>query len=310
MFSDKRPPMYFPIDLKDSPKIQISWPKVCWGGGALACLASLNVPPIQDEVFSLVSEIPTLFQPAPLPRSPFFPEIAAASPKEKSALLNKQADFDLKKGMGGLGITVESGFSELGVTVTNIAGTSSFKDEKQIKLENGKVGNLNRIIEVEGKEVHSPQDLIDSISSCRPGDKINVVVGYTRGGIRSITVNVGIQPPFFGVIATPGKTRGVFVSNIVPDSPADVFGLRRGDELVSIATARGRKIPIGEYSDFRDFVTDYRNAPGDSFLITVKQGKNSKTIKAIFVGSSDYFKRAYKQGGNLIYNSLLRNTRV
>ncbi len=182
---------------------------------------------------------------------------------------------------GYLGVAIEP--ADDGVRITQV-----FPDSPAAKA-GLRVGD--RITAVDDRDVRTPDELVETIASRRPGRP--VTLAYRRGDAsRTASVVLGERPmppvplieppeareperdkppdPFLGVVAAPlsdemkeiaGTDEGVLINELVDDSPASDAGLLPGDVIIEVD---GK--PVTEPERFVEMVRQRK--PGDRVFLT------------------------------------------
>ncbi|HID93989.1 MAG TPA: Do family serine endopeptidase [bacterium (Candidatus Stahlbacteria)] len=125
------------------------------------------------------------------------------------------------------------------------------------------------IVEFDGKEVTSADDLVLLVSSTLPGKTVNIKV-VRNGRPLTLRIKVGKQPSeaitgrgrWLGMAVTDIEGKGVRITHVERGSPADVAGLRAGDIIKKI----GRKWIKG-VDDYREARSMYSDKEAIAFLI-------------------------------------------
>ena len=164
-----------------------------------------------------------------------------------------------------------------------------------------KVGDS--IVSVDGKPVKNGDALVADIASRKPGSKASV--GYVREGKQqNTTVTIGSRSKLWGSrlglegsegaeqpepqesklgvtvqnvtsemaqrLGIPQK--GVIVTDVKPGSPADDWGLHRGDVLLEM-----NRQPINNEADFRRLTSSLKSGEDVVFLVRSGRGENAAT---------------------------------
>lgn len=186
------------------------------------------------------------------------------------------------------------GNGQTGVVISNI---SSGGPADQAGL---KVGDA--IVSVDGKPVKNGDALVADIASRKPGSKVSI--GYVRDGKQAATtVTVGSRSKIWGSrLGLEGEggeqpqpqesklgvtvqnitsemsqrlgisQKGVIVTDVKPGSPADDWGLRRGDVLLEM-----NREPINNEADFRRLTSSLKSGQDVVFKVRSGRGENAAT---------------------------------
>jgi serine protease Do len=183
-----------------------------------------------------------------------------------------------------------------GVTIANVVAGGP-ADQAGLK-----VGDT--IIAVDDKPVKTGDDLVNDISSRKPGSK--AVLAYVRGGKEGkATVTIADRaklfatrlgeepeggeeteptPSKFGVVVKPVTPdiadrlqipagKGVIVQDVKSGSFADDVGLSRGDVILEI-----NKQPVNSEADFNKIQSQLKSGDDVVFLVRQGRGRNAGTI--------------------------------
>lgn len=188
------------------------------------------------------------------------------------------------------------GNGENGVVISNIASGGP-ADQAGLKVGDS-------IVSVDGKPVKNGDALVADIAARKPGTKASV--GYVREGKQgTTTITIGSRSQIWaarlnpegeegGVEAQPqaesklGVTvqnvtsdmaqrlgipqKGVIVTDVKPGSPADDWGLHRGDVLLQL-----NRQPINNDADFRRLTSNLKSGQDVVFMVRSGRGENAGT---------------------------------
>ncbi|HUW62964.1 MAG TPA: trypsin-like peptidase domain-containing protein [Candidatus Bathyarchaeia archaeon] len=157
------------------------------------------------------------------------------------------------------------------------------------------------IRQVNGQPINTPQDLIQTISSIRPGTAATVTV-WREGQLKDIQVTLGEFPreeqqaaeapngqETLGLrlqnlteetaqrLQLPPGTRGVLVVGINPDSPAERAGLMQGNVIVEVGQRK-----VANLDEFHAVLKE-RAQPGRPLLLGVVRPTGERGIVVIQV---------------------------
>jgi len=185
-----------------------------------------------------------------------------------------------------------------GVTIANVVSGSP-ADQAGLK-----VGDT--IVSVDGRPVKTGDELVGDISSRRPGSTAKV--GYLRNGKESTTtVTVANRAKLFasrlgqdesdegGADSRPAPSKlgmtvqnvsreiaerlsippgkGIIVTDVKPGSPADDWGVSRGDVILEV-----NKIPTNSEDDFQKATANLKSGQDVVFLVRQGRGRQQGTI--------------------------------
>jgi serine protease Do len=186
------------------------------------------------------------------------------------------------------------GNGQNGVTISNVVSGGP-ADQAGLKLG-------DTIVSVDGKPVKNGDALVADIASRKPGSK--VAVGYIRDGKQdNATITIGSRTQIWasrlgleggegGEEAQPQAEsklglsvqnitadmaqrlgipqKGVIVTDVKPGSPADDWGLHRGDVLLQL-----NRQPINNEADFRRLTSGLKSGQDVVFLVRSGRGENA-----------------------------------
>ncbi len=136
---------------------------------------------------------------------------------------------------------------------------------------------------LDDKAASDPKAFVDAVTAHKPGDEVTLKV-LRDGKEQSIKVKLAKRPaeppppggedqPFLGLMPEPtADGKGVAVRDVLPDSPADKAGLKKGDIITAIdATA---------VTDPAALVNDIAgHKPGDDVTFKVTRDGKEQSIK-------------------------------
>jgi S1-C subfamily serine protease len=154
------------------------------------------------------------------------------------------------------------------------------------------------IVKVGDRDVKDPDDLIAAVAQHKPGDKLTFHV-MRQGQASDVPVTLGERPAaragdedqarertgsFLGVLTRPltpadkerhGLTaeQGAVVIEVLPGSPAEHAGLRRGDVITA---ANGK--PVSDPVELRRTIE--RVGPGKDLALSLVRGQEKKEVRA------------------------------
>jgi S1-C subfamily serine protease len=162
----------------------------------------------------------------------------------------------------------------LGATLT--AATAGEPGVVVIAVAPGSKSRLKEgdvIVEVDGKPVASPDELLEAVGKPELGGQFTI--GVVRGSKRFTLTEVQSPTAFLGTRVQDAK-RGVLVVGIAPDSPAAEAGIEEDDLIV---TVDGEPIRSGD--DLLKAVGTH--SPGDEVVIGVERGGKQVEVRATLV---------------------------
>jgi predicted metalloprotease with PDZ domain len=147
----------------------------------------------------------------------------------------------------------------------------------------------DRVVEFEGRQIDSPEDLRQAVLRHKPGDEVSLMI--RRGDQeKELSVRLGggdefagrfrprglhrlLSPrPWLGIHVSATLDRGVSIAHVVPRSPADFAGLKAGDAILRVDKTR-----VEAPADLQAAIASYR--PGETVRLVVLHDDSSETVK-------------------------------
>jgi type II secretory pathway component PulC len=219
-------------------------------------------------------------------KAPKKPGTKAAKPEapEKGAVAGKPGEMQkptARQGTAVLGVVIAK---PLDVEAAEVIRVWEDSPAEKAGLQPG-----DRIVEVDGEKINSPEGLRAAVLRHQPGDKIDLVVrregkkkefqarlagGDDFGGwARPGRLHRLLSPrPWLGVRIGSGAGRGVSVAGVLPGSPADRAGLKQGDAILRVDKTR-----VEAPADLQMAIAGYR--PGETVRLVILDDDSRKEIE-------------------------------
>lgn len=187
-----------------------------------------------------------------------------------------------KKRRDAAEVTARQGTPVLGVVIGKPMG----KDAAEVVRvwEDGPAAKAglkpgDRIVEVNGEAIDSPEKLRMSVLRQKPGSTVDLLIhrdgqemeleaklsggdGFVGSGDREGMHRLLSPRPWLGVRIGSGAGRGVGITGVLPGSPADLAGVQPGDSVIRVDETR-----VEAATDLQAAIAGYR--PGETVRLTV-----------------------------------------
>jgi serine protease Do len=176
---------------------------------------------------------------------------------------------------GFLGLQLAPDDSGKGVRVVSVFPDSP-ADKAGVKAD-------DVVADMDGTAANDVKAFVGAVAAHKPGDEINLKV-MRNGKEMSFKVKLGKRPteppappagnePFVGAALEPGPDgKGAAVKDVLPDSPADKAGLKKGDIITAIdGTA------VADAAALANAVGGHK--PGDEITFKVMRDGKEQSVK-------------------------------
>jgi len=147
----------------------------------------------------------------------------------------------------------------------------------------------DRIVEVDGKPIETPEGVRAAVLRHRPGDRVKLAVrrdgqrkefqarlgggdDFAGSAPRDRMRRLFSPRPWLGVRIGSSTGRGVSVARVLPASPADRAGLQHGDAILRVDQTR-----VKSPTDLQAAIRDHK--PGETVRLAIRRDDARRTIE-------------------------------